>query len=126
MGLLIGGVGLRQVVVVGDFLAGFSEHGGTLGEGYARASAFRDLEVAGVGVFALDDFDFVGVAAFELAEDEDEQVFAKVHHFMVVLLDFHFEVKTGELGREGLVMEWIIGMEGGGSLWGELHVDVPP
>ena len=43
------------VFVCRGFDTGFVEHLYAIGEAYPGSAAFRDLEVSGIGVFALDD-----------------------------------------------------------------------
>ena len=86
-----------DVFVGGCINAGFVEHLDTIREAYAWCAAFGDLEVTGLGVFALDDLHPVLAAFAEAVEDEDQETFGEIDDLFPCVVDLHFEVEAGKL-----------------------------
>ena len=92
--------GGHVLVVCHVFVLGgafFSEEFLAFGEGEADLLSWgREEEFLG-WVDGADEFDFVFLVRFELAEDVEEDSFEHVQDFVVVLIDFHFEIEADEL-----------------------------
>jgi hypothetical protein len=86
-----------NIFVCGGFDAGFVEHLDAISKAYAGSTAFRDLEVAGVGVFALDDLHPVLATFPEPLEDGDEEVLSEVDYLFPGVVNLHLKIESGEL-----------------------------
>lgn len=86
-----------DIFVCGGFNAGFVEHFDAISEAYAGSTTFGDLEVSGVGVFALDDLHPVRATFTEAVEDGDEEVLSEVDYLLPGVVNLHLKIKPGEL-----------------------------
>jgi hypothetical protein len=90
---------LPQVVVVVQLLACFAQHLDTLCERNSRHLArLRKLELIDV-VDTANEVRLALEAYVQLLEDEQHEILKHTHNLVVVLLEFHLEIKTSELGQ---------------------------
>lgn len=111
---------ILKVAEVGA-VVGFAEHLDALFEAETEdLTVLGELEFAD-GVLLADGGDFGGIAGLEVLEDEEEHFLDDIEDFVVVRLEGHFEIETGELSHVPVALA-VLCAEDGGNLKDLLHV----
>lgn len=115
--LVLGG----EILVIADVLAGLSQQLDTLGEGQLdHLSVLGQLELLD-GVLLSHGGNIVAVSLLQLGEDENEELGQHVNDLVVVLLEGHLQIETGELGHVSVGVG-VLRSEDGGNLEHSLKV----